>query len=511
MGDKDKDLFNRYKEDMTSEPAYLEEEEETRERNQALSTKINWENYEQYVSKKEVHLLVDYDRPGADKLELFVAHGSVLARAFMVLIVKIVTNDDHLRYILTLLDDLLTSAQNSKDARTDLPTVLSFFSKLRSGKPDPSVPHLPFGAISTVLTRKIDDPYMLALAGRILTTFLTKIPDVSPDIVETFFRWYIDELLAKEHNKLHERKISLGLIALRPLLSVDRYRVLFVADPQNLQVILKLSIFEDKREGALNLGKNKKSQKSERKEDKKGPNYQQIYESVFLLWCLSFNGEVQQRLTEPKLIYNLCHILRRCNKVKVIRISLSVLRNLLGVSKNNELMLSYGIMSSLSLLKQKRWGDEELEGNIKHIEETLEKNVDDLTSWDKYRNEVLASQLEWSPPHKSVKFWQENHSKFEEDDYLLLRKLKEILENNHDLKVLCIACWDIGEFVRVHPHGKLISKTLELKTPVMRILTEAEKNRDPGQNDDEDAQKLAKEALTALQKLMITNWEYLQQ
>jgi len=259
----------------------------------------------------------------------------------------------------------------------------------------------------------------------------------------------------------------------------------------------------------MNLGKNKKPQKPERKEDKKGPNYQQIYESVFILWCLSFNAEVQQRLTEPKLIYNLCHILRRCNKVKVIRISLSVLRNLLGVSKNNEYMLSYGIMSSLSLLKQKRWGDEELEANIKHIEETLEKNVDDLTSWDKYRNEVLAGQLEWSPPHKSAKFWQENHLKFEEDNYLLLQKLKEILENSKDPKVLCVACWDIGEFVRIHPHGKLISKTLELKSPIMRILTETERNRE-GQSDDEDAQKLAKEALTALQKLMITNWEYLQ-
>lgn len=505
----EKDVYSRVKEDMTSEPGYFEEEEETRERNQALSIKINWENYESYVSKKEIHLLVDFDRPGADKLEFFVANGGVLARAFMVLIVKVVANDDHLRYILTLLDDLLTNAQYSKDARTDLSTVLAFFSKLRTGKPDPSVPHLPFGAISTVLTRKIDDPYMLALAGRILTTFLTKIPDVNNDTVEGFFRWYIDELLAKDHAKLHERKISLGLIALRPLLGVDRYRVLFVSDPQNLQVILKLSIFEDKRE-AMNLGKNKKAQKPERKEDKKGPNYQQIYEAVFLLWCLSFSPEVQQRLTEPKLIYNLCHILKRCNKVKVIRISLSVLRNLLGVSKNNELMLSYGIMSSLSLLKQKRWGDEELEANIKLIEETLEKNVDDLTSWDKYRNEVLASQLEWSPPHKSVKFWQENHTKFEEDDYLLLRKLKEILESNQDLKVLCIACWDIGEFVRVHPHGKLISKQLELKSPIMRILTEAEKNRE-GQNDEEEAQKLAKEALTALQKLMITNWEYLQQ
>jgi len=141
----------------------------------------------------------------------------------------------------------------------------------------------------------------------------------------------------------------------------------------------------------------------------------------------------------------------------------------------------------------------------------LEKNVDDLTSWDKYKNEVLASQLEWSPPHKSTKFWQENHLKFEEDNYLLLQKLKEILEHTRDPKVKCIACWDIGEFVRIHPQGKLISKSLDLKTPIMRILTESEKNRDDDKNVDEDTQKLAKEALTALQKLMITNWEYLQQ
>jgi V-type H+-transporting ATPase subunit H len=440
----------------------------------------------------------------------------------MVLIVKI-SNDEHLRYILTLLDDLLQLAHNSKDPRTDLNTVLAFFSKLRNiGKQDESGLKLPFGAISTVLIRKIDDLYMLSLAGRILTTFLTKIPDIGPEVVDGFFRWYIDDLLSKPHLTLHDKKISLGLIALRPLLSVDQYRLLFINDPQNLQVILNLSVFEDKREGTMLLGKNKKppppttgplppDNKKDEEKKPKGPNYQQIYEAVFLLWCLSFNTEVQQRLTEPKLIHNLCHILKRCNKVKVIRISLSVLRNLLGVSKNNELMLSYGIMSSLALFKQKKWGDEELEANIKHIEETLEKNVDDLTSWDKYKNEVLASQLEWSPPHKSTKFWLENHLKFEEDNYLLLQKLKEILEHTSDPKVKCIACWDIGEFVRIHPQGKLISKSLDLKTPIMRILTESEKNRDDDKNVDEDTQKLAKEALTALQKLMITNWEYLQQ
>jgi len=82
--------------------------------------------------------------------------------------------------------------------------------------------------------------------------------------------------------------------------------------------------------------------------------------------------------------------------------------------------------------------------------------------------------------------------KFEEDNYHLLQKLKEILEGSRDPKVQCIACWDIGEFVRIHPHGKLISKTLDLKTPIMRILTESEKNRDDDKNVDEDHQNSQK-------------------
>jgi len=128
MTDKTHDVFNRVKEDMTSEHALYEEEEEAKERQHTLNnTRIVWDNYEQYVSKKEVNLLIEYDKPTADKLDLFIKEGVVFARAFMVLIVKIVTNDDHLRYILTLLDDLLTAAQNSKNPATDINSVLSFF------------------------------------------------------------------------------------------------------------------------------------------------------------------------------------------------------------------------------------------------------------------------------------------------------------------------------------------------------------------------------------------------
>jgi len=347
-----------------------------------------------------------------------------------------------------------------------------------------------------------------------LTTFILRFPDVPRETVENAFRWFV-ELLTKPTGKYVERKISIGLIGLRPLLAINDFRALFVDDSiDGLTPLMLLATFEDRREDeiVIDLNVSKKKKKGAREEvvtketiERKGPNFQQIYEAVYCLWSLSFNTQAQQKLTDPKLIHNLCYIVKRCNKIKVIRISLATLRNLLGLGKNNEFMITYGLLQALGLLKQKRWGDEELETDIKEIEQALEKNVDDLTSWDRYKIELLSNKLEWSPPHKSNKFWQENFLKFEEEDFSCLKVLRDILQSRQEPKVMAIACWDVGEFVRVHPGGKRICQMLELKVPIMEMLKTAENN-----TGDEDCQKLAKEALTALQKMMITNWEYLQ-
>jgi len=55
----------------------------------------------------------------------------------------------------------------------------------------------------------------------------------------------------------------------------------------------------------------------------------------------------------------------------------------------------------------------------------------------------------------------------------------------------------VGQFTRFHPRGKQIIQQLDVKTLLMKLLTHL----------DEDVRR---EALTALQKLMVQNWEYLQ-
>jgi hypothetical protein len=51
------------------------------------------------------------------------------------------------------------------------------------------------------------------------------------------------------------------------------------------------------------------------------------------------------------------------------------------------------------------------------LKEALADNIKLLSSWDKYKKEVLSGGLDWTPLHTSEQFWLENAAKFEERDF----------------------------------------------------------------------------------------------
>lgn len=67
---------------------------------------------------------------------------------------------------------------------------------------------------------------------------------------------------------------------------------------------------------------------------------------------------------------------------------------------------------------------------------------------------ILCYSLEWSPVHKSAKFWRENAVRLNERGQELLRTLVHLLEKSNDPVVLAVACYDVGEYVRHYPRGK---------------------------------------------------------
>lgn len=97
---------------------------------------------------------------------------------------------------------------------------------------------------------------------------------------------------------------------------------------------------------------------------------------------------------------------------------------------------------------------------------------------------------------KMNKFWRENAQRLNEKNYELLRILVHLLETSKDPLVLSVASYDIGEYVRHYPRGKHVIEQLGGKQLVMQLLAHEDPN-------------VRYEALLAVQKLMVHNWEYL--
>ncbi|XP_070139472.1 V-type proton ATPase subunit H isoform X2 [Drosophila kikkawai] len=229
-------------------------------------------------------------------------------------------------------------------------------------------------------------------------------------------------------------------------------------------------------------------------------NFQVQYQLVFCLWVLTFNPLLAAKMNKFSVIPILADILSDCAKEKVTRIILAVFRNLIekpedsSVAKDHCIaMVQCKVLKQLSILEQRRFDDEDITADVEYLSEKLQNSVQDLSSFDEYATEVRSGRLEWSPVHKSAKFWRENAQRLNEKNYELLRILVHLLETSKDAIILSVACFDIGEYVRHYPRGKHVLEQLGGKQIVMQHLGHEDPN-------------VRYEALLAVQKLMVHNW-----
>ncbi|CAD8111966.1 unnamed protein product [Paramecium primaurelia] len=219
------------------------------------------------------------------------------------------------------------------------------------------------------------------------------------------------------------------------------------------------------------------------------------YYTILALWLLSFTTESIPLFNDPTigLIRLIIESVQKISREKILRVSFACFRNLVDISPQCiELMVDNGLIKVVDLLLKGNLKDQDLIDDIKYVGEILEKNMKILTSFEKYVKELNAQNLTWSPVH-TEKFWKENVKKFEENDFLLIRKLAEILKSNNNQNI-AVACYDLGEFCRFHPFGKVVLEQLNAK---QEIMTQA-------RNND---QQIREHALLSLQKIMLHNWQ----
>ncbi|GAA0149096.1 ATP synthase [Lithospermum erythrorhizon] len=198
---------------------------------------------------------------------------------------------------------------------------------------------------------------------------------------------------------------------------------------------------------------------------------QLLYETCFCVWLLSYYEPALDHLSTSKALPQLVEVVKGSTKEKVVRVVILTLKNFLSHQGTfGAQMVSLGLLQIVQSLKAQAWSDEDLLEALNQLEEGLRVSIKQLSSFDKYKQEVLLGHLDWSPMHKDPLFWRDNINNFEENDFQIVRVLITILETSGDPRTLAVACYDLSQFIQYHSAGRIIATDLKAKDRVMKLL-----------------------------------------
>ncbi|XP_052356581.1 V-type proton ATPase subunit H-like isoform X2 [Oncorhynchus keta] len=421
------------------------------------ANKVNWQSYlqGQMISAEDCEFIKMFEvAPSEEKQTILTNEGHQCAKTFLNLMAHI-SKEQTVQYILTLIDDTLQENHQR---------VNIFFDYAKKTKNTAWSYFLP------MLNRQ--DLFTVHMAARIIA----KLAAWGRDLMEGsdlnyYFNWIKTQLSSQS-----SQYVQCVAGCLQLMLRVNEYRFAWVeADGVNC-ITAVLS-------------------------NKCG--FQLQYQMGFCVWLLAFNSQLCEQLRRYNVVPALSDILQESVKEKVTRIILAAFRNLLEKSADRETRQEYAlamiqckVLKQLENLDQQKYDDEDITEDLKFLLESLGESVQDLSSFDEYSSELKSGRLEWSPVHKSEKFWRENAVRLNEKNYELLKILTRLLEVSDDPQVIAVAAHDVGEYVRHYPRGKRVIEQLGGKQLVMNHM-------------HHDDQLVRYNALLAVQKLMVHNWEYL--
>ncbi|KAK9506152.1 hypothetical protein O3M35_008139 [Rhynocoris fuscipes] len=419
--------------------------------------RINWQSYlqSQMIGNDDYILITSIDNAAAGQRDQLIKENkSQLAKTFLNLL-EHVSKDQTIQYILVMIDDMLQEDRSRVEV----------FREHSSRKKEPVC-----GQFLNLLNGS--DGFIINMTARIIA----KIACWSSELMDkSDLHFYLSWL--KEQLKITNNEYMQSVArCLQMMLRIDEYRAAFIS-VDGISTLLSVLT------GRV--------------------NFQIQYQLIFCIWVLTFNPKLAERMNKFSVIPILADILSDSVKEKVTRIILAAFRNLIekpedpSISKEHCIaMVQSKVLKQLSILEQRKFDDEDIVEDVQFLNDKLQASVQDLSSFDEYATEVKTGRLEWSPVHRSAQFWRENAGRLNEKNYELLRILIHLLETSRDALVLSVASYDIGEYVRHYPRGKIVIENLGGKQLVMQLLSHEDPN-------------VRYEALLAVQKLMVHNWEYL--
>lgn len=259
-------------------------------------------------------------------------------------------------------------------------------------------------------------------------------------------------------------------------------------------------------------------------------NAQQIYELCFVLWSLTLGctGTGVDAFRSTGVVATLVEILSAAPSRKVSRMAIAALRNLCSAEDDTILteMLGLGLLTVVDTARQsfKLVDDTEVDADFKYVQDMLTLNYRELSTFERWASEVRSGTLKWGILH-TEKFWREN-AKFVEGngDFSLLKDLIGLLQANGggvgnstftNPVAVCVALFDIGEFTRFYPNGRVVVSKLGGKDLVMQMLQRSSPtdaaSLDPSSPPPPPGPyaEIEKHSLQCISKIMVSNWEFL--
>ncbi|XP_009792608.1 V-type proton ATPase subunit H-like [Nicotiana tabacum] len=413
---------------------------------QVLSRDIPWETYmaTKLITGTDFQLLRRYDKKAESyKAQLLDDDGRGYVRVF-VTILHDVFKEETVEYVLALIDEMLTA--NPKRARLfhdnsleDEDTYEPFLRLLWKGNWFIQEKSCKILSLIVSARPKVQNGVDANGDASGSKKKLTTIEDVLTGLVD----WLCAQLKKPTHPT---RGIPATINCLATLLKEPVIRSSFVrADGVKLLVPL---ITPASTQQSIQL----------------------LYETCLCVWLLSYYEPAIEYLATSRALPRLIEVVKGSTKEKVVRVVILTLRNLLSKGSFSILMVDLGVLQIVQSLKAQAWSDEDLLDALNQLEEGLKDNIKKLSSFDKYKQEVLLGHLDWSPMHKDPIFWRENINSFEENDFQILRVLITILDTSSDPRTLAVACYDLSQFIQCHSAGRIIVNDLKAKERVMKLL-----------------------------------------
>ncbi|CAL9041060.1 unnamed protein product [Musa banksii] len=413
---------------------------------EVLKMDIPWETYmsTKLITGTHLQLLRRYDKKSESQRAALLDDDGPAYVAVFINILRDISKEETVEYVLALIDEMLTA--NPKRARlfhdkslSNEDTYQPFLRWLQEG--NWFIQEKSCKILTLIVSARPKGQHGLVSNGE-SSHSKSKISAIDA-VLEGLLDWLCLQLKAPTHPN---RSVPLAVSCLATLLRERFVRVSFVqADGVKLLIPL---ISPASTQQSIQL----------------------LYETCLCIWLLSYYDAAIDYLATTRVMPRLVDVVKGSTKEKVVRVIVLTLRNLLPKAACGAQMIDLGLPQIVQSLKAQAWSDEDLLEALNQLEDGLKEHIKTLSSFDKYKQEVLLGHLDWYPMHKDPGFWRENITNFEENDFQILRVLITILDTSGDPTALAVACYDLSQFIQYHPAGRIIVSDLKAKDRVMKLM-----------------------------------------